>query len=123
MKISISEQNCLLASSKGTLAFPVTFAGSHFCNIRFEDPPAKQDQFESLHKCTINNNTGPDIDLPTPHQNPGFRSPHRARPVPDPGVVKVRGNSGAVMLPSRQRVGFSMGGIVKMVVFRIANQS
>ena len=39
---------------------------------------------------------------------------------PLPGVVKVRGNSGAVTSPSRRRAGFSMGGIVKMVVFRIA---
>ena len=36
------------------------------------------------------------------------------------GVVKVRGNSGAVTSPSRRRAGFSMGGIVKIVVFRIA---
>ena len=34
-----------------------------------------------------------------------------------PGVVKVRGNSGAVTSPSRRRAGFSMGGIVKMVIF------
>ena len=36
------------------------------------------------------------------------------------GVVKVRGNSGVVTSPSRRRAGFSVGGIRKMVVFRVA---
>ena len=36
-----------------------------------------------LSHCAINNNSGPGINSPTSHQNPGFHGPHRPRPAPD----------------------------------------
>ena len=87
--ISVREVTSLPTSSKGNLAFlhKVTqcqlLTGSHFFIIRFElwIPIYPQDGTNLSH-CAINNNSGPGIDSPTSHQNPGFRGPTALVPLP-----------------------------------------
>ena len=88
-QIYVREVTSLPASSKGNLAFlhKVTqcqlLTGSHFFIMRFElwIPMYPQDGTNLSH-CAINNNSGPGIDSPTSHQNPGFRGPTVLVPLP-----------------------------------------
>ena len=83
------EVTSLPASSKGNLAFlhKVTqcqlLTGSHFFiyGLNFWIPMYPQDGTNLSH-CAINNNSGPGIDSPTSHQNPGFRGPTAPVPLP-----------------------------------------
>ena len=56
---------------------------SHFFTIRFElwTPMYPQDGTNLSH-CAINNNSGPGINSPNSHQNPGSRGPTALVPLP-----------------------------------------
>ena len=81
--ISVREVTSLPALSKGNFAFlhKVTqcqlLTGSHFFiyGLNFEYLPMYPQDGTNLSHCAINNNSGPGIDSPTSHQNPGFRGP------------------------------------------------